>query len=501
MTRTGLQGGYPGGLDALSLCSAYASGALTPVRLMNALFDRIEARGEDPVWIHRFSREQGIEAAHALELRREAAGGSAADMPLYGLPFAVKDNIDAESLPTTAACPGFAYQPRQSALVVQRLQEAGALLVGKTNLDQFAAGLVGIRTPYGAIPNPFNPRYLPGGSSSGSAVAVASGLVSFALGTDTAGSGRVPAAFNNIVGLKPTRGLLSCSGTVPACRSLDCLSVFALTCSDAQAVFSVACAYDPLDPFSRMDAAAPASAMDQAEPGALEFRFGVPPREQLEFYGDGETEKVYLEALERLEALGGTRVEVDFRPFRKAARMLYEGPFVAERLEAPATLLSTRPQAFHPATRSVLEGARRHSALDLFLGLQELRELIRHAAGEWTRMDCLALPTAPTIYTIDQVEADPFELNARLGYYTNFVNLLDTCALALPAGFREDGLPAGLCLVAPALQDDWLCALGSRFQKHSALPLGATGMPYPEDLDLSDVPVFPHQFPIQGGLS
>ena len=454
-------------LDFARLRTAYLSGALRPRALIATVLERIERRGDDKVWIDRVPRSE-LEA-RAVELE----ASSPDDLPLYGIPFAIKDNIDLAGRPTTAACPPFAYTPSTSAPVVQRLLEAGAIALGKTNLDQFATGLVGTRSPYGACVNAFDARYISGGSSSGSAIAVAAGLASFSLGTDTAGSGRVPAAFNNLVGLKPTLGLLSTRGVVPACRSLDCVSIFGLTVRDALAVLAVAQGFDREDPYSR---AAPATI--PGGPGAR-FRFGVPREAQLEFFGDRDAEKLFGAALERLAALGGERVELDFGAFFETARLLYEGPWVAERWLAIRDLLERKPDAVHPVTRRVIEQAGSFSAADAFAAAYRLQALRRVAQAAWAKVELIVTPSAPTIYTLAEVDADPVTLNSRLGTYTNFVNLLDLSGLAVPAGFRGDGLPFGVTLLAPAFQERALCALGERLQYAQGLPLGATGHALP----------------------
>jgi len=379
--------------------------------------------------------------------------------PLSGLTFAIKDNIDLAGLPTTAACPAFAYSPAQSAPVVQRLIDAGAVPVGKTNMDQFATGLVGTRSPYGACSSVFDDRYISGGSSSGSAVAVASGQVTFALGTDTAGSGRVPAAFNNLVGLKPTRGLLSTSGVVPACRSIDCVTILARTCAEASKVFEVARGFDPSDPYSRV----PTAGQDAAPWANGPFRFGVPAADQLQFFGDDEAAALYRKAIADLESLGGTKVEIDYALFRAAADLLYSGPWVAERLAAIGPFLEKHAGEMNPVVRDIIAGARRFTAVDAFNAEYKLRELRRATEVEWTRIDVLVLPTTGTIYTHEAVAADPVRLNTNLGYYTNFVNLLDLAAVAVPAGFRPNGLPFGISIVGPAFTDVGLLTLGSRY--------------------------------------
>src|SRR5450432_2985289 len=433
---------------------------------------QIEERGSDGVWISLAPLDALLEAARSVEARQRAGQ----PLPLYGVPFGVKDNIDVAGLPTTAACPAFAYTPVVSAHVVDRLVAAGAIVIGKTNLDQFATGLVGTRSPYGVPRNPFNPGFVTGGSSSGSALAVALGQVSFTLGTDTAGSGRVPAAFNNIVGLKPSRGVLSTAGVVPACRSLDCVSVFAATCEDAARVADCARGFDAADPFSRSDAGA-ISFSPAATPRA--FRFGVPRPADRQFHGDTRAAAAFDEAIHAWSRLGGMPVEVDMAPFFEAGALLYEGPFVAERLEAAGALFSEQPDSLIAPLRTILEGAARHQALAVFSAQARLRLLRRRVDELWPTVDFLLLPTAPTIPTIAAVEREPLRLNSALGLYTTFANLLDLAALAVPAGFRTDGLPAGVTLLGPAGDDARLAGFGSRFQRAGALKIGATTWPVP----------------------
>jgi len=415
-------------LDFAALSDAYAQEALRPIDVVDEISMRLARRGDDGVWITRFPQERLQAEARKIE-RRRAAGEA---LPLYGIPFAVKDNIDVAELTTTVACPAFAYTPGAHAPVVARLLAAGALCIGKTNLDQFATGLVGTRSPYGVPRNPFDPRYVPGGSSSGSGVAVATGLVSFALGTDTAGSGRVPAAFTNIVGLKPSPGLLSTTGVVPACRSIDCVSVFALTVEDAARAADVARGYDDQDPYSRRAAETTPFAPPARPP---QFKFGV-PSEALDFAGDDAARALYEASIAHLLALGGTRVDVDFTPFRRAAALLYEGPFVAERLVTAGRLLSEQPEAIVPPVRAIFEAATRLEARAVFEAQAKLLLLRRRAQAILTGVDFMLLPTTPTIYRIDELEAEPRKLNTILGTYTNFVNLLDMAAVAVPAGFK-----------------------------------------------------------------
>ena len=456
-------------LDLHSLGARYRAGSLRPSQLVAGILQRIERRGDDKVWIHRLPAAE-LEA-RAAELERRGPGG----LPLFGIPFAIKDNIDLAGHPTTAACPDFAYVAKANAAVVESLIAAGALPLGKTNLDQFATGLVGVRSPYGVPGNTFDANYLPGGSSSGSAVAVAAGLASFSLGTDTAGSGRVPAAFNNLVGLKPTRGLLSTRGVVPACWSLDCVSIFALTAADAAVVLRSARGFDAADPFSRREAS-PARAMPRSFAGC---RFGVPRADQLEFFGNPDTPALFAAMLARLERLGGERVTIDFEPFLETARLLYEGPWVAERYVAIREFIERRPETLHPVTRDIIGGATRHRAIDAFAAYYRLKALQRKTAPVWDAVDILVAPTAGTIYRIAEVEADPVRLNSNLGRYTNFMNLLDLSAIAVPAGFQRDGLPFGVTLIAPAFADEALCALGAPAQRAAVDKMGATGLALP----------------------
>ncbi|WP_449370612.1 allophanate hydrolase [Thiomonas sp.] len=463
-------------IDSLTipaLLSAYRDGRLTPAALVDALLQRAAQYPDHAIWI----TPPDAERLHARARVLEARGMEG--LPLFGVPFAIKDNIDLAGVPTTAGCAEFAYTPSQSATVVARLEAAGAIAMGKTNLDQFATGLNGTRSPFGACRNAFNPDFISGGSSSGSAVAVALGLASFSLGTDTAGSGRVPAAFNNLIGLKPTCGLLSTSGVVPACRSLDVVSIFALSAPDAQRVLAVAAAEDAADPYSR---AAEPYGFDFGR--AASFRFGVPMDKDLEFFGDAESERIFRESVARLESLGGEAVMIDFAPFIDTARLLYGGPWVAERYQAIRDFIDARPQALFPVTRDVILGGAKPLAADAFAAQYKLRALQRTCSAVWKTVDCIVTPTAGTIYTRAEMLANPIELNSNLGLYTNFMNLLDYAALAVPGGFRQDGLPLGLTLFAPAHQDVPLLHLAERWQASRAAPCGATETaPAPADAD------------------
>jgi allophanate hydrolase len=418
---------------------------------VKAVYDRLESAPLNPVWISLVPRERALERALAVENNN--------GLPLAGMMFAVKDNIDVAGKPTTAGCPAYAYTPAASATIVRRLEDAGAVLIGKTNMDQFATGLVGTRSPFGACSSVFDERYISGGSSSGSAVAVAKGLVTFSLGTDTAGSGRVPAAFNNLIGLKPTRGLLSTAGVVPACRTLDCVSILASTCDVAHRVWRVAKGFDSGDPFSRT----PRPGEDSAPWLNTPFRFGVPPPEQLEFFGDEEASTLYQEAVRKLKNLGGEKIEIDFSIFRAAADLLYEGPWVAERLAAIQTFLRGHSNEMNPVVRGIISGGERHTAVEVFEAEYRLMDLRRVAAKQWATMDLLVLPTTGTIYTHDQIAADPVKLNTNLGYYTNFVNLMDLAAVAAPAGFRSNSLPFGISFIGPTFSDEALLALAHRY--------------------------------------
>jgi allophanate hydrolase len=407
------------------------------------------------------------------DARAEARALKDTSLPLYGVPFAVKDNIDVAGMPTTAACPAFAYTAKADATCVARLRAAGAILIGKTNLDQFATGLVGVRSPYGVPRNVFDEKLIPGGSSSGSAVAVAAGLVPFSLGTDTAGSGRVPAALGNIVGLKPSLGVVSTAGVVPACRTLDCVSVFALTVDEAWAAFAAMAGPDLTDPFMRNRA--------PGVPGPVlpGLRIGVPIKGERVFFGDQVSAGQYEAAVARFAALGATITEIDIEPFYETARLLYEGPWVAERYLAASKVIASSPEALHPVTREIIMGGARASATDAFAAFYKLEDLRRVRDHIFRAIDVLLVPTMPTAYTVAQVLAEPVGLNNRLGTYTNFVNLLDLAGLALPAGMKGDGTPFGITLLAPGGQDALLASLGRVFHADTQLPMGATGAAQP----------------------
>ncbi len=461
--------------DLLTLGQALRDGAVTPVDVVTEALRRI---ADDPhhAWITVCDREALLQQATALM----AAGPEG--KPLYGIPFAIKDNIDLAGVPTTAGCPAYAYTPTASAFVVQRLVEAGAIPIGKTNLDQFATGLNGTRSPYGACANSFDAAFVSGGSSSGSAVSVALGQVSFSLGTDTAGSGRVPAFFNHLVGLKPTLGLLSTRGVVPACRSLDTISVFALTADDAHRVFAVAAAFDAQDPYAR-----------PVEPHGVDLgqvaapRIGIPRADQIDFCGSDVDALAFQQAVAHARSLGAEVIEIDFAPFLATARLLYEGPWVAERYQAIRSFIDAQPEALFPVTRAITLGGATPLAADAFAAQYQLKALQREAQQTWARVDALLIPTAPHHPTIAAMQADPIGLNSQLGLFTNFMNLLDCAAVAVPHAFvarpgARRTMPHGITLCAPAHQDVPLLHLARRWQ--AALPgeaasLGTTGQPLP----------------------
>lgn len=448
--------------DIGSLHAAYAVG-VDVAAMIDAVHARIEAADDPGIFIHLAGK------ARMLAQAQELGPFDPVAKPLWGVPFAVKDNIDVAGMPTTAACADYGYVPETDATVVARLKAAGALVVGKTNLDQFATGLVGVRTPYPIPRNAVDASLVPGGSSSGSAVATARGIVSFALGTDTAGSGRIPAGLNNIVGLKPTVGALSAAGVVPACRTLDCVSVFALTVDDAYRVFSVAAARDATDPYSRDMAVQPLA----TRPPVLSV--GVPAKSDLQFFGDASMQAGFEAALATLEALGCRLVEIPFGDFYATANLLYEGAWVAERYAAIRDFMDANEAAMHPVTRKIIGGARSLSAADAFKGLYALQAYKAKLAPVIALVDLFCVPTAPTHYALDAVLADPIATNSRLGTYTNFVNLLDMCGIAVPTGKRDDGLPMSVTLLAKAGMDGLTAALARDIHAGSGLPLGATG--------------------------
>lgn len=445
-----------------ALRAAYANG-VRPEDVIDEVFARLDAVNDPGIFIHLCDRDDLRAAARAL-------GDFDPLRPLWGIPYAAKDNIDAAGIETTAACPAYAYTPERDAFVIERLRAAGALLIGKTNLDQFATGLVGVRTPYPVPKNALDPAIVPGGSSSGSGVAVGHGLVTFALGTDTAGSGRVPAALNNIVGLKPSLGALSASGMMPACRTLDTISIFALTVDDAWAVYRAAAVYDPVDAYARP---LPAPRLSQVPSG---LRIGVPDAASREFFGDSAQATSFEQALDQLSAIGAEVTPLDFTPFYDVAQMLYDGAWVAERMAATECLMRGHPEDVHPVTLDIVNAALKLSAMDVFRGMYRLADLKRAAAPLLASVDVLCVPTIPTFCTVAELEADPIGPNSRLGTYTNFVNLLDMCGIAVPTGPRRDGRPGSVTLLASAGRDDLTAALARDLQQKAQATMGATGV-------------------------
>ena len=475
-------------LSISHLRQAYTDGSLTPEQLVEDILQACQQFEHHNIWIRSLSRDELQPYLDAL------AGRTPCELPLYGIPFAIKDNIDLAGIPTTAACPAFEYTPDRHAFVVQQLIDAGAIPIGKTNMDQFATGLVGTRSPepWGACRNAFDSDYISGGSSSGSAVAVSLGLVSFSLGTDTAGSGRVPAAFNNLVGLKPSKGLLSMSGVVPACRSLDCVSIFALTAEDANAVFEQAAAYDDQDAYARHNPFHN-NGRHYGSP-SRPFTFAVPRADQLEFFGNPSAEALFNQSIQVLQKLGGLKHEIDFTPFLDAARLLYEGPWVAERYVAIEDLISKHPGELLPVIRTIIGGGESKTAAEAFKAEYRMQHFRQRAAKLLENVDILVTPTAGTIYTIDEVRVDPIKLNSNLGYYTNYMNLLDCAGVAVPAGFLDSGLPWGITLVSHHMEDRKLLSYANLWQQQLNLTLGNTDVAFSSgkgtDISFSDtIPV------------
>lgn len=448
-------------LRLATLAANYRIGNTTPRALLAAIRQRAEALNpEFNLFIHLLSEAEQAPFLAALE------GHSPETLPLYGVPFAIKDNIDLAEIVTTAACPAFAYRPTQSATIVAQLIALGAVPVGKTNLDQFATGLNGTRSPYGRCRNAYHPAYPSGGSSAGSALAVALGVASFALGTDTAGSGRVPAGLNNLVGLKATKGVISTAGVVPACRTLDCVTFFSATADEASQLLALVARSDQQDSYSRRN---PQWNSRQAfgRPSAG-FRFGVP--RELNFLGCRVSEALFAQAVQRLTALGGVPIAIDFAPFLAAARLLYDGPWVAERYAVAGPLIE-QPDAVLPVIRDVLAKAPDIDATATFKAMYQLQGYKAQCDAILETLDCVLTPTVPRPVTLDELAVEPITRNADLGYYTNFMNLLDYAAVSVPCGFMPDGLPSGVTLFGRAFTDQYLLSLADAFQRAERLPL------------------------------
>lgn len=455
-----------GVLSITALLEQYAAGA-DPAQVMKAIRERSALYEDRNIWIHLLSEAEQAPYIEALKAKDPDTH------PLWGIPFAIKDNIDLANVPTTAACAEFAYTPERSAFVVQKLIDAGAIPVGKTNLDQFATGLNGTRSPYGPCRNAFDPEYISGGSSAGSAVSVALGLASFSLGTDTAGSGRVPACFNNLYGVKPSRGLLSATGMLPACRSLDCMTIFALTADEANAVLGVAEGLDSGDGYSRKNPYFNQARQYGERTGKL--RVGLIQEDQLAFFGDEEYAKAYSETLKTLQADAGIEFEeLDFSPFVEAAKLLYEGPWVTERYLATQAMIDDSPELMFPVVRDIIEPGKDALASDLFKAQYRLQELKQQCDAILERFDCLLTPTAGRFFTVEELLEEPVLRNSQLGHYTNYMNLLDMSGLAIPTAFTEQGLPFGITLVGAAFSDRSLLSIAKRFEPLFDLPIGVS---------------------------
>lgn len=462
-----------------ALKKAYQTGELTPAQVVGDLIQRNKDYEDRNIWIYQLTEDELAPYLKALSSK------SPESHPLWGIPFAIKDNIDLAGIPTTAACPEFSYIPEKSATVVSQLIEAGAIPLGKTNLDQFATGLNGTRSPYGACHNAFNPDYISGGSSAGSAVAVALGLASFSLGTDTAGSGRVPACFNNLIGLKPSRGLLSNTGVVRACRSLDCVSIFALNTDDANTVLSVAEGQDKSDEYSRSN---PFSNKRRHYGMAQNhLKVGVLPESQLEFFGDECYEQAYQQTLQKLAKLNIEFVEVDYVSFLAAAKLLYEGPWVSERYLGTLPLSKDNPEFMLDVIREIIEPGAKLLASDTFAAQYQLMALKKQCLGQLNKLDCLLAPTTSKHFTIEEMQQNPIIANSQLGQYTNFVNLLDLSAIAVPTTFTKQDLPFGITLIADHFQDRKLLSIANRLQQFLQLPLGNTGLELEESEHSSQI--------------
>ncbi|MEY2334706.1 allophanate hydrolase [Acidithiobacillus ferrianus] len=454
--------------DVHTLSALYASGRCSPVDIVNQLYARI-LNNDNNIWIFLRSQEDVMADVEIITSKVTKS------LPLFGVPFAVKDNIDVAGIPTTAGCKDYEYIPSVSSPTVSRLIEAGAIFIGKTNMDQFATGLNGTRSPFGICHNSFDKKYIAGGSSSGSAVAVASGLVSFSLGTDTGGSGRIPAAFNNIVGFKPSKGLLSTTGLVPACRSIDCISIFALTVRDAYEIFCLINEFDNEDCFARRD-------RKQVIKSSSSFTFGMPFLGQIDFFGDTNSSVLFKAAESLLKKIGGTPISIDMSPFFEVQKLLYDGPWLAERYGAIKNVLTGHPDSVNPIIRSIVSAGADIKADSCFTAFYNLKTQIRKSEEVWNKVDMLLLPTAATIFSIDDILHDPIYNNSILGRYTGFVNLMDLSAISLPMGFRQDGLPLGISLIAPALHESFLSIIGHSYQLVMGGNLGATGCSLPKFL-------------------
>ncbi len=439
-------------LGIKNLKEKYIKNEITPKELISLVKKRIKEYEDHNIWIYVLNDEELEPYLKNLENKDPK------ELPLYGIPFAIKDNIDLEHIPTTAGCKEYEYIPSKSSFVVEKLIEAGAIPVGKTNLDQFATGLVGTRSPYGECKNSINPEYISGGSSSGSAGSVALDMASFSLGTDTAGSGRVPAAFNNLIGLKASKGVVSTSGVVPACRSLDCVTVFAKELLAIETVFEIVNKYDEEDIYSREYIAT-------KEKAKSSFTFAIPKKEHLKFFGDEQAKKLFQEAVKKFESLGGKVVEIDYTPFDESANLLYSGPWVTERYIAIKETITKTSEVVNETVRTIISSGDKIDAINYFESEYTLKKNRKIMDKIFKEYEFILTPTTGTIYTIEEVNADPIQLNTNLGYYTNFMNLLDLCAVAVPAGFRENGLPFGVTIVADKFEENKILDYSSKYLK------------------------------------
>ena len=449
----------------------YHSGVITPKNHIDNLLKIIRKNVNesiDSAWIS-IATDDNI-ASQLRNLESLAKEKAITDLPLYGIPFAIKDNIDALGWETTVACPDFMFEPIKNATVVQKLLDAGAILIGKTNLDQFATGLVGTRSPYGIVPNTFNPKYVSGGSSSGSASVVARGLVCFSLGTDTAGSGRIPAAFNNIVGTKPTPGLVSTEGVFPACKSIDCVSIMTLTAADADIVLNVAKSTEhdkALEPQFHPRSTPISNFINP-------IRIGIPI--SCQFLDNGQYQEAFTEALQIAKGLNVEFVPVDIDPFVKAGKLLYDGPWVSERFAVTEDFLNSNPNSFDTSVRQIILSGAPYSAAQGFRAIYQLKELEIETKKSWAKCDVILVPSAPNHPTIEDLKNHPIVKNSELGMYTNFVNLLRLCAIAVPSGFTKTGLPFGITLIAQEGSDNALLKLASQWQVLFELSLGISNI-------------------------
>lgn len=437
-------------LNIQKLREKYLKKELKVEELISSIKEKIEQTKDYNIWIYTLSEKELFPYLENLKNK------NIEELPLYGIPFAIKDNIDLKDIPTTAACKEYKYTPKKSAFVVQSLIDAGAIPIGKTNLDQFATGLVGTRSDYGECKNSINPEYISGGSSSGSSVSVALEMASFSLGTDTAGSGRVPAAFNNLIGVKASKGVVSTSGVVPACRSLDCVTIFTKTLAEAKTVFEIANKYDEEDIYSRVY-------IPTSKKSKENFTFAIPKKEQLEFFGDEEAKKLYFEAVKKFEFLGGKAVEIDFAPFIESANLLYSGPWVTERFIAIKDVITKNEEVVNPTVRTIIKSGEKIDAVNYFESEYTLKKNRKYVDKVLKEFEFILTPTTGTIYKIAEVNADPIKLNTNLGYYTNFMNLLDLSALALPAGFRKNSLPFGVTIVGDKFDEELLFEYSSKY--------------------------------------